>query len=72
MTGGDFSENHAATGWLQTHANIVPGEELTLRFAIWDAGDDALDSTVLIDNVVWAAMPGANETIRPPPPPPPK
>jgi hypothetical protein len=60
--------NHAATGWLQTHANVVPGEDLTLRFAIWDAGDEALDSTVLIDNVAWAAMPGSNETIRPPPP----
>jgi hypothetical protein len=64
----DDPENHAATGWLQTHANIVPGEELTLRFAVWDAGDEALDSTALIDNVVWDAMPGNNETIRPPPP----
>jgi hypothetical protein len=61
-------ENHAATGWLQTHANIVPGEERTLRFAISDAGDDALDSTVLVDNIAWAAMPGNNETIRPPRP----
>jgi hypothetical protein len=63
------AENHAATSWLQTHANIVAGEELTLRFAICDTGDDVLDSTALVDHVVWDAMPGQNETIRPPPPP---
>jgi hypothetical protein len=57
---------HAATGWLRTQANIVPGEELTLRFAIWDTGDLALDSTVLLDGFTWAAKPGQNETIRPP------
>jgi hypothetical protein len=57
---------HAATGWLRTQANIVPGEELTLRFAIWDAGDESLDSTVLLDGFTWAAKPGQNETVRPP------
>jgi hypothetical protein len=57
---------HAATGWLRTQANIVPGEELTLRFAIWDTGDQALDSTVLLDGFTWAAKPGQNVTIRPP------
>jgi hypothetical protein len=65
-------QNHAATGWLQTRANIVPGEEMTLRFAIWDTADFQWDSTVLLDNVTWAAMPGETMTVRPPPPPPPK
>ena len=59
-------EDHAATGWLQTTTNVVPGEELTLRFAIWDAGDEALDSTVLIDNFRWDAKPGTTATMRPP------
>jgi hypothetical protein len=57
---------HAATGWLRTQANVVPGEELTLRFAIWDTGDEALDSTVLLDGFTWAAKPGQNVTVRPP------
>jgi hypothetical protein len=57
---------HAATGWLRTQANIVPGEELTLRFAIWDTGDQSLDSTVLLDAFTWEAKPGQNETVRPP------
>jgi len=59
-------EGHAATGWLQTQTNVVPGEELTLRFAIWDAGDEILDSTVLIDNFRWDAKPGSTVTVRPP------
>lgn len=44
---------HAATGWLITQAPVTPGSEITLRFAIWDAGDHILDSLVLIDNFTW-------------------
>lgn len=44
---------HAATSWLRTTASILPGETIRLRFAIWDAGDHVLDSTVLIDNFQW-------------------
>jgi hypothetical protein len=65
-TGFDDGENHAATGWLETHSNVVPGEELTLRFAIWDAGDDVLDSTVLLDHFTWDLKPGTTVTVRPP------
>jgi hypothetical protein len=64
---GTGFEEHAATGWLQTRANVVPGEEVTLRFAIWDAGDAVLDSTVLLDNFTWDAKPGSNVTMRAPP-----
>jgi hypothetical protein len=42
-----------ATGWLTTQASIEPGEEFTLEFMIWDAGDGILDSSVLIDHFVW-------------------
>ena len=42
-----------ATGWLTTQAPIQPGETFTLEFMIWDAGDGALDSSVLLDNFKW-------------------
>jgi hypothetical protein len=48
-----------ATSWLQTTAPIAPGEEFTTRFAIWDTGDTAYDSTVLIDNFQWIADGGS-------------
>lgn len=50
MLKGTGFEGHAATGWLTTSAPVKPGSEITLRFAIWDSGDGALDSTVLIDD----------------------
>lgn len=55
-----------ATGWLQTRAPIVPGETITIRFAIWDAQDALADSTVLLDNVHWVIPP---RMVNPPPPP---
>jgi hypothetical protein len=42
-----------ATGWLSTHAPIAPGEEFTLDLIIWNTGDTALDSSVLLDNWKW-------------------
>ncbi len=50
---------HAATGWLQTQAPVEPGQEIKLRFAIWDVKDHHLDSTVLIDNFKWSVEPGS-------------
>ncbi len=60
---------HGATGWLETSAAVAPGEVITLRFAIWDAGDHAHGSTVLIDDFRWLAEAG-NEpgTVRAPSP----
>jgi hypothetical protein len=52
---GTGFEGHAATGWLETQSPVVPGSEITLRFAIWDMGDPILDSTVLIDNFKFSA-----------------
>ncbi len=61
---------HAATGWLETLSPIVPGELLTLRLAVWDAGDGLLDSTVLLDNLRWVTaegeIPETPQTMRPP------
>lgn len=64
---GTGFEEHAATGWLQTSTPIVPGEVFTIRFAIWDMGDEILDSTVLIDNFKWDVEEGETGTNRPPP-----
>jgi hypothetical protein len=49
------------TGWLQTSGNLTPGETMTLRVAIWDTSDFALQSLAVIDNFAWngsAAPPG--------------
>ena len=45
-----------ATGWLTTTASVVPGETIRLRFAIWDAGDEIVDSSVLLDNLRWETV----------------
>lgn len=50
---GDALDPHAATGWLRTRVPVVPGEEVTVRFGIWDSGDAILDSTVLVDRFEW-------------------
>jgi hypothetical protein len=49
------------TGWLTTSGNVKPGEIMTLRIAIWDTSDSALDSLAVIDNFKWSvdtSMPG--------------
>lgn len=43
-----------ATGWLQTSGNVVGGEVITLRIAIWDTSDHVLDSLVALDNFQWS------------------
>jgi hypothetical protein len=50
-------EAAGATGWLTTSAPVVPGEEITLNFHIWDTGDYAYDSLVIIDNFQWLIEP---------------
>jgi hypothetical protein len=47
-----------ATRWLQTQAPVQGGAEITIRFAIWDAGNAQYDSTVLIDDFQWIATAG--------------
>jgi len=43
-----------ATGWLETTGNVVGGEIITLRIAIWDTSDHRLDSLVVLDNFSWS------------------
>ncbi len=45
------------TGWLTTTSPVVPGETITLRFIIFDEGDNIYDSAALIDNFRWGADP---------------
>jgi hypothetical protein len=51
------SGNSGATAWLTTSAPVVPGEIIWLDFHIWDTGDSALDSLVLLDNFKWLLEP---------------
>jgi hypothetical protein len=49
------------TGWLVTSGNVVGGEVITLRIALWDTSDGYYDSVSLIDKFEWsveAAEPG--------------
>ena len=50
---GTGFESNGGTGWLTTRGNVVGGEIITLRLAIWDLTDHVLDSLVLIDNFKW-------------------
>ena len=54
-TGFDLWGSAGATRWLTTKAPVKGGSELTIRFAIWDTADQALDSTVLVDRFSWIA-----------------
>lgn len=69
LTGTGF-EGHAGTGWLTTTAPVdtVRGKEITLTWAIWDQGDNAYDSTALIDDFQWSvdAADGTKTTPTPP------
>ena len=41
------------TAWLTTQAPVIPGEIFNLDFYIWDTGDAAYDSSVILDNFQW-------------------
>jgi hypothetical protein len=62
----DTSVGGGATGWLTSQAPVSPGEEFTLEFMIWDAGDGILDSSVLLDNFTWVEGEVTTATDRPP------
>jgi hypothetical protein len=65
--GAAFAEDAGGTGWLQTTAPVEGAQEFNVRFAIWDTGDNAYDSTVLIDGFEWIATPGTTVITQPPP-----
>ncbi|MBP5405682.1 putative metal-binding motif-containing protein [bacterium] len=55
--------NGGGTNWLTTRGNVVPGEIITLRLALWEQGevnygsDHSYDSTVLLDGFRWLPNP---------------
>ncbi len=55
-----------ATGWLTTQAPVTPGETITIQFMVWNTGDEAFDSSVLLDNWQWVATDTTVSTSRPP------
>ena len=57
-TGFNVWDDAGATDWLVTQAPVDPASNVTIRFAIWDTGDAAWDSTALIDNFQWIANAG--------------
>jgi hypothetical protein len=54
----DQFQDHGSTGWLFSKAPVDPGQEITMRWAVYDSGDGVLDSSTLIDNWQWIAEPG--------------
>lgn len=64
---GTGYEPGASTGWLQTIAPVPPAQEVTLMFAIWDAGDHVLNSTAIIDNITFDVTDSSVPVTEPPP-----
>ena len=65
-TGNSNTTDGGATGWLTTTAPVTPNETITLQFMVWNTGDDAYDSSVLLDNWQWQATDQSVTTTRPP------
>lgn len=60
---GSWFQDAGGTSWLQTTAPILPGEEFSVRFTIWDTGDSAWDSTALVDGFQWIANGGTTVVV---------
>ena len=54
-----WGQDAGATVWLQSQAPIGGGEEFSIRFTIWDTGDQLWDSSVLVDAFEWIANAGS-------------
>jgi len=58
----DVISEAGGTSWLTTTAPVVPGETITLDFHIWDTGDSAYDSLVILDSFKWLIEPTELDT----------
>lgn len=45
------------TGWLSIRGNVLPGEVMELRIAVWDSGDSILDTVAILDDLRWSPDP---------------
>jgi len=52
-------EDHASTSWLVTKAPVKGGDNITIRWTVYDSGDGVLDTTTLIDDWQWIANGGS-------------
>jgi hypothetical protein len=52
---GSWGDDAGATDWLTTEAPIEGLDQFTIRFAIWDTGDQVWDSSALLDHFQWLA-----------------
>jgi hypothetical protein len=50
---GPTSSEAGVTGWLRTNVPVSGGSEITVRLILYDVGDQALNTTVLLDNFRW-------------------
>ena len=57
-------EAGGATGWLTMSGNVTPGEDMQIRFAVWDTSDGLFDSLVLLDNWQWSVQ-ASDPGVRP-------
>ncbi len=55
-----------ATSWLESQAPVKGGSIFSIRFAMWDTGDNQFDSTTLVDNFKWIATAGTVEVMTNP------
>jgi hypothetical protein len=54
-----------STGWLTTTSPVTEGETIDLVFAVFDEGDEVLDSMVIIDNFRWDIVPSSGPCTDP-------
>ena len=62
---GTCMKQHAGTDWLTTTAGVVPGEHITVVFAIFDLSDSILDSYAFLDNFQWGCDPTGEPQTEP-------
>lgn len=43
-----------ATRWFEVRGGVIPGQEVSLRIALWDVGDTLFDSTAIVDDFRWS------------------
>lgn len=62
---GTCMRQHAGTNWLQSTTGVVPGETITVAFAIFDLADSVLDSYAFLDNFQWGCEPSGEPSTEP-------
>jgi len=53
LAGTGFDNVGGGTGWYEAKASAEPGEQLQLTWAVFDMGDQILDTLVILDNWRW-------------------